>query len=62
VSPSYGHVKAAREQTVELRGSGFECFDADCSELKCRFGNHPEQYIYVQGELVSGETVRCRVP
>jgi len=47
---------------VELRGSGFECFDSDCSELKCRFGNGPEQYIYVQGELASSESVRCKVP
>jgi hypothetical protein len=62
VSPGYGHVKAAKEATLELRGSGFECFDADCSELKCRFGNSKDHYIYVLGELVSGETVKCKVP
>jgi len=62
VSPSFGHVKAAREQVVELKGSGFECFDSECSELKCRFGNRPDAYIFTQGELVSSETVRCKVP
>lgn len=60
--PSYGHVKASREQVVELRGTGFECFDSECTDLKCRFGNHPDQYIYTQGKLVSGEAVECKVP
>jgi hypothetical protein len=62
VSPGFGHVKSAKEQIVELKGSGFECFDADCLELKCRFGNTPDSYVYVQGTLVSAESVRCKVP
>jgi hypothetical protein len=62
VNPPFGHVKATIQQTIELKGTGFECFDSDCSELKCRFGNSPDQYIFVQGELVSSESVRCKVP
>jgi len=33
ISPSYGHVKAAKGVTVELSGTGFECFDDTCSDL-----------------------------
>lgn len=62
ISPSYGHVKAAKGVTVDLSGTGFECFDDTCSDLQCRFGNHPDQYIYVKGELGSAELVRCKVP
>lgn len=68
VSPSFGHVKSTKEQFVELKGSGFECFDADCQELKCRFGNTPDSYVYVQGSLVTGSgsdgksSVKCKVP
>ena len=49
ITPSYGHVKAAKDVTVDVAGSGFECFDEDCSDLLCRFGNRPSQYIYVKG-------------
>jgi len=47
VTPSFGHVKATMAQTVEVKGSGFECFSSDCAELKCRFGNSPDSYIFV---------------
>ena len=62
VSPSYGPIKSKTEQVVELKGTGFECFDADCSELKCRFGNSPDQYIYIKGTFVSSTSVKCKVP
>jgi len=45
-----------------VQGSGFECFDEDCSDLYCRFGNRPSQYIYVKGQLADSELVRCKVP
>jgi hypothetical protein len=61
ITPSYGHVKAAKGVTIELSGSGFECSD-DCADLLCRFGNHPDQYIYAKGDFVSSELVRCKVP
>jgi hypothetical protein len=62
ISPGYGHVKAFKETNIDIRGSGFECFDAECSDLKCRFGNSKDHYIYVQGEFISGESIRCKVP
>lgn len=61
ITPSYGHVKAKGIVTIELSGSGFECYD-DCADLFCRFGNHPDQYIYAKGDFVSSELVRCKVP
>jgi hypothetical protein len=62
LNPSFGHVKAAKDAIVEVTGSGFECFDDDCSELVCRFGNKPTQYLYVKGELGDSGLVRCKVP
>jgi hypothetical protein len=62
LNPSFGHVKATKDAIVEVTGSGFECFDDDCSELICRFGNHPDQYLYVKGELGDAGLVRCKVP
>lgn len=62
VTPSFGHVKSTKEQYVELKGTGFECFDADCQELKCRFGNTPDSYVYVQGSQSSPTSVKCKVP
>jgi len=55
-------VKAFKEASIDIRGNGFECFDAECSDLKCRFGNSKDHYIYVQGEFISGESIRCKVP
>jgi len=48
INPSFGHVKATKDVIVEVQGSGFECFDAECSDLYCRFGNQPKHYIYVK--------------
>lgn len=62
VSPSFGHVKAAKPVTVAVAGSGFACLSAGCSDLLCRFGNRPDQYIYVKAALVSETQVNCVVP
>jgi hypothetical protein len=62
LNPSFGHVKATKDAIVEVTGSGFECFDDDCSELICRFGNKPSQYLFVKGELGDAGLVRCKVP
>ncbi len=62
ISPSYGHVKARDEVILELQGTGFFCFDQDCSDLQCRFGNAPHQYIYAKGILANSGLVRCKVP
>ena len=66
IYPSYGqlpqgNVKAAKGVSVEVTGSGFECFD-DCSDLLCRFGNSPSQYIYVKGDFVDSTSIKCKVP
>jgi len=55
-------MKSSKNVIIELTGTGFSCFDETCSDLQCRFGNHPDQYIYVKGELGSSELVRCQVP
>jgi hypothetical protein len=62
ITPAYGHVKAIKDQTIEVAGSGFRCFDDDCSDLLCRFGNAPEAYVYVKATLVGPSLVRCKVP
>ena len=41
LTPSYGHVKATKDVTIDVAGSGFACFDSDCTDLHCRFGNRP---------------------
>jgi hypothetical protein len=62
LEPSFGHVKATMDAPIQVSGSGFECFDDECSDLQCRFGNKPSQYIYVQAELVNGGLVQCMAP
>jgi len=62
VDPNYGHVKATKSSTIKITGTGFSCFDNDCSDLKCRFGNTPSSYIYVNATLVSSEEISCDAP
>jgi hypothetical protein len=62
IDPSFGHVKSKKTQTIELTGTGFACVDSDCEELKCRFGNHPGQYVYVKAEFISSTNIKCNVP
>ena len=62
ISPSFGHVKATKDVTIDVSGSGFACLDEACSDLQCRFGNSPSQYIFVKGVLANSELIRCKVP
>lgn len=62
VSPAFGHVKAIKDQIVDVAGSGFTCYDEGCSDLLCRFGNSPDAYVYVKAEEVNEHLVRCKVP
>jgi hypothetical protein len=62
ITPAYGHVKAIKDQTIDVAGSGFACYDDDCSDLLCRFGNAPDSYVYVKAAFVSSSLVRCKVP
>jgi hypothetical protein len=62
LSPPFGHVKAKEDLTVDVSGSGFACTDASCDELKCRFGNHEGQYIYVQASFSTSDLIHCPVP
>lgn len=62
VEPSFGHVKAEKVAPIEISGTGFSCFDKDCSELKCRFGNTPSSYIYVSATFISSEKISCPAP
>ena len=62
LTPSYGGVKASNPPVIDVAGSGFECFGEDCSDLQCRFGNQPAQYIYVKATRVDGGLVRCKAP
>ena len=65
VDPKFGHVKAEKDVTIDVFGSGFDCGDdgtCDKDDLLCRFGNSPSTYIYVKAELVSDTNMRCKVP
>lgn len=62
LSPSFGHVKTTKDQIIEINGNGFACYDDDCSDLMCRFGNEPNSYIFVKAQLVSSTQVKCKVP
>jgi hypothetical protein len=63
VSPSFGHVKTSKDQIIDITGTGFFCGDSeDCSDLLCRFGNAPDEWIYVNATLVSATHIRCKVP
>lgn len=39
ITPAFGHVKTTKDQVVEIAGTGFACYDEDCKDLMCRFGN-----------------------
>lgn len=62
ISPSFGHVKAKEDVNIDVSGSGFQCIDTACEELKCRFGNHEGQYIYVTAKFTSSDLISCPVP
>lgn len=62
ISPAFGHVKTTKDQVIEITGTGFACYDDDCSDLLCRFGNQPDEYIFVKATLASSTLVRCKVP
>jgi hypothetical protein len=62
VTPAFGHVKAIKDQTVDVAGTGFRCPNENCDGLLCRFGNSPETYVYVKATFVDSTMVRCKVP
>ena len=62
ISPSFGHVKAKEDVTIDVSGSGFACSNPACDELKCRFGNHEGQYVYAPAEFKSDTLISCPVP
>lgn len=62
ITPAFGHVKTTKDQVIEVGGTGFACYDDDCSDLLCRFGNSPDEFIYVRATLASSTLVRCKVP
>lgn len=61
ITPSFGAVKA-KDQVVDIGGTGFNCDDEDCSNLLCRFGDTPDTYIFVKAKLVSSTQIQCKVP
>jgi hypothetical protein len=62
ITPAFGHVKTTKDQIIEVAGTGFACYDDDCNDLLCRFGNQPDEYIFVKAVLASSTMVRCKVP
>lgn len=62
ITPAFGHVKTTKDQVIEVAGSGFACYDEDCADLLCRFGNQPDEYIFTKATLASGSLLRCKVP
>lgn len=57
ITPPFGGVKAAKEQIIDVGGTGFTCQDETCSDLKCRFGDTPDTYIFVQAKYVSNTQI-----
>lgn len=48
-----------------MTGTGFTCGDGgseDCSDLLCRFGNQPDEYIYINATFISATKIKCKVP
>jgi len=62
ISPSFGGVKATKDQVIELTGTGFSCSDEECADLMCRFGDTPDTYIFVKAQLGSSTMIKCKVP
>lgn len=61
INPSYGPVKSPNNQTIDIKGQNFVCPDNNCNDLTVRFGD-PAAAIYVRGEKVADDTIRCVVP
>ena len=62
ITPAFGHVKTTKDQVIEVSGTGFACYDEDCADLMCRFGNDEDSYIYVRATLSNAQLIRCKVP
>lgn len=62
ITPAFGHVKTTKDQVIEVAGTGFACYDEDCADLMCRFGNQPDEYIFTKATLASSTLIRCKVP
>lgn len=62
ITPAFGHVKTTKDQIIEVGGTGFACYDDDCSDMLCRFGNTQEEFIFVKAQLASATLIRCKVP
>ena len=45
-------------KTVELKGTGFKCSDADCSKLMVRFGDN----IFQKASMTSSNTITTTTP
>jgi len=62
LSPSIGPVKDPLDPDMEIEGNDFVCPQSDCKDIKVRFGAGPKGYIYMPGELVSPNKIRCKIP
>jgi len=47
---------------MEIEGRDFKCPDANCSALRVRFGDAPNNAIYVKAEWQNESFVRCPIP
>lgn len=47
---------------MEIEGTGFECPDANCTDLKVRFGEPPNHAIYVPGTYLNESFISCPIP
>lgn len=61
VNPHFGPVKSPNNETITITGKNFVCPNADCSNLKVRFGD-PDFGIYVPGTWIDEQHVKCDVP
>jgi len=47
---------------MDIEGRNFICPDTNCTDLKVRFGEPPNQAIYVKGTWMNETFVRCKIP
>ena len=59
--PTFGPVKAKKDQYMDIEGTNFNCPDPSCSDLYVRFGEK-DQAIYMKGTYTNQTFIRCKIP
>lgn len=57
ISPTFGPLKSKKAKTMTISGENFICQEPPCKNVKVRFGNPPNNAIYMPGELKDDGTI-----